>query len=474
MPRPVRECTEVVELEEQLQKLVDNELPKAAKKWGIAWPAKLVAPVQLNLSGYRFFGAKKIRPRTANTYKEHYKQLWKFFAMIGDWESMLPLVLAKFRPFPDGKMIAMKRESLQAYLRYKKCGKSVPLSDEAGGVPMLSPLLTKNDDGEMVHAVLYCQYGWNCNKRMRQVSSAVVRLHINNGFQGNRVYQDHCDACIGAYAADAYCQGCERHVGQGEGGLHLRRVGQPTHADEYLACMDNLNDITYKERGCSPLAPWQLRELRKYWLNNSQDEDLSGLMYYTMVLISCKLFLRSDEALGIDKEDFVIDGFKIRQDGRIDAVCLRILGKTDSEWHYYRLWSDHECPDMCPVRHLLLYIYLLGWKGGKLFPGSSFLTSKKAREGKGGVFDTCIEYNSFDKAFKRSVLVALPQMETGVRKMKVGLHMFRKTAYLLAILGLGEWAAIKIDARHKCDADAKGYTGKSRVCGDCNKNKKSS
>ena len=163
--------------------------------------------------------------------------------------------------------------------------------------------------------------------------------------------------------------------------------------------------------------------------------------------------------MGIDKEDFVIDGFKIRQDGRIDAVCLRILGKTDSEWHYYRLWSDHECPDMCPVRHLLLYIYLLGWKGGKLFPGSSFLTSKKAREGKGGVFNTCIEYNSFDKAFKRSVLVALPQMETGVRKMKVGLHMFRKTAYLLAILGLGEWAAIKIDARHKCDADAKGYTG---------------
>lgn len=154
----------------------------------------------------------------------------------------------------------------------------------------------------------------------------------------------------------------------------------------------------------TPLDPLQIRALRKHWIGGNDGTDLKGLMYYTMLLLSCKIFLRADEALSIEHDDFLTDHFIVKTDGKIEALLLRIKNsRQPSRPYYFFLWADHMCTDMCPVRHLLVYIELLNWKGGYLFPDVHQLTSQTSRPST-GIYDSHISYKSFDNAPQASCI----------------------------------------------------------------------
>ena len=125
-------------------------------------------------------------------------------------------------------------------------------------------------------------------------------------------------------------------------------------------------------------------------------------------------------------ELFVRDG-----NNQIRGLCVKVCGKSDGEvWKYRWLWADDECPDLCPVRHLLIYVFVSGIKGGYLFPKTKELVGRDKPDD--GVFQTCVPYSTHRRQFIELVERVLPEYD-----IKVGLHMWRKTAYLLGIWGGG-------------------------------------
>jgi hypothetical protein len=203
----------------------------------------------------------------------------------------------------------------------------------------------------------------------------------------------------------------------------------------------------YQPKGCSQLLPCDLRDIRNYLLAS---QDLKCLRNFVMILIGTKLFLRPDELVNIRAEDFVPNLFA-RQGNKIIGMAVKVQGKRDERWQHLWLWADDMCPDLCPLRHLFVYLHLSRHAGGYLFPTNCELDALPSS----GVFETHFEYRSFLRDFKSIVSVSLPKHRS--ENMKIGLHMFRKCGYLLAIWGDGEWEMIKKGARHKSKMDAEIY-----------------
>jgi hypothetical protein len=117
---------------------------------------------------------------------------------------------------------------------------------------------------------------------------------------------------------------------------------------------------------------------------------------------------------------------------------------------------DDECPDLCPVRHLLVYLYFSGIVGGYIFPTESILKEDCTRE----QTKSCSKHLSYSTLSKIFVRMAKEVLTAGSTvHLKLGLHTLRKTAYRFAIWGNGIWSVIKNDARHIMDADAFRYAG---------------
>jgi hypothetical protein len=52
----------------------------------------------------------------------------------------------------------------------------------------------------------------------------------------------------------------------------------------------------------------------------------------------------------------------------VEALGVRIKGKSDNAFKNLMLWKDDENPELCPILHLLLYVHMIGIKDGHLFP----------------------------------------------------------------------------------------------------------
>jgi hypothetical protein len=155
-------------------------------------------------------GNRPIAKSTQDTYINHYKQLWYFFAMVGAYDSMLILTEPKPRRAP-----AMEMEYLQAFLRWKRQPPGTPLTFEAGeadGVPIM------NVFGDQV----LCEGAWNAPDKASQCTSAISVLHTTRGHTGP--YMERCDECTKLTGA-ARLAGCDLHFNEG---ANLYRKGNPT------------------------------------------------------------------------------------------------------------------------------------------------------------------------------------------------------------------------------------------------------
>jgi hypothetical protein len=112
---------------------------------------------------------------------------------------------------------------------------------------------------------------------------------------------------------------------------------------------------------------------------------------------------------------------------------------------YLFLWADEENPEFCPVRHLLLYLYITGISAGHLFP------DLKKPFGP-GIVSKPMRYDKVQEAFKKIILKVAPDYSE-----KFGTHTARKTSYLFAVWGLGSEADMMLSARHKSSDHARRY-----------------
>jgi hypothetical protein len=181
----------------------------------------------------------------------------------------------------------------------------------------------------------------------------------------------------------------------------------------------------------SPLLPSEVRRIRTALL---AEKSISGLQYWTMVLMGIKLFLSSSELLSIKVEDFDPDLMMLESTScHVSALALRIKGKG-GDYHWLSMYVDDQCPELCPIRALLLYIRLSRIRKGFIFPKilPCEVTTESTQD------DSSTESTGDDDALHYPYAVFISKMkdlltrtlarEMGPRNI-FGTHILRKTAY---------------------------------------------
>ena len=78
-----------------------------------------------------------------------------------------------------------------------------------------------------------------------------------------------------------------------------------------------------------------------------------------MILLGIKLFLRADELLSLQVEQFPPD-FQIVDIEKFSSFSVMIQGKCDVIPVHLQIFLDNDCTEFCPVRHLLVYVAMAG------------------------------------------------------------------------------------------------------------------
>jgi hypothetical protein len=138
-------------------------------------------------------------------------------------------------------------------------------------------------------------------------------------------------------------------------------------------------------------------------------------------------------------KDFVPSLFSILPH-KINCLALKVQGKKDPHPITMLLYADDQYPDLCPVRALMVYCFLIGIKNGYLFPSAEELVSKPLD----GIYKTKIPYDTFNDALKAVCSILLR-----IDDLKIGSHVCRKTGYCLAVFGKADRGDLMNSARHK-------------------------
>ena len=137
-----------------------------------------------------------------------------------------------------------------------------------------------------------------------------------------------------------------------------------------------------------------------------------------MIIVSVALFLRFDECCNLEYAHFEQELFTV-MNNNVQTLAVYIKGKTDVKRNLLSISQNKEFFDLCPVSTLLLYI-------GKNFrTDSTYLFPGKKTP----------KYNmvSFDKEVK--FLLENVLHKTPTRNSLFGTHVWRKTAYAVALCG---------------------------------------
>jgi hypothetical protein len=125
-------------------------------------------------------------------------------------------------------------------------------------------------------------------------------------------------------------------------------------------------------------------------------------------------------------------------DGSAKLLCFKVKGKNDNEYVQLLLRACDEMPELCPVLHLLIYIYLCNITEGYSFPDLD--DRSKVRQ-----------YGTFLMRLTKKFKDILS------RDAPLTTHCFRKTGYLFAVWGGGTFQVIAHSARHEDEKVAMGY-----------------
>ena len=165
--------------------------------------------------------------------------------------------------------------------------------------------------------------------------------------------------------------------------------------------------------GAYQLLPKEVRDIRNALISRN---NLYDIQLFTAIIISINLFLRADEMASLNTAKIVPNLCQFEH-GILRILYIQVKGKCDGRWVTLKLHRKDDCTDLCPVRHLLAYVYAADIKDGWLFP------NLKNR-------DMPLQYNSILGHLKRTCKKLMD------RQKNITLHSFRKTAYLFAEWGM--------------------------------------
>jgi hypothetical protein len=195
---------------------------------------------------------------------------------------------------------------------------------------------------------------------------------------------------------------------------------------------------------------------------------MKAFQFITMTLLGVKLFLRSDELLDLRLFPDADDGngaventinwplCKISPGGAVEFLAFNIKGKTDHSIKTLMVGLHDKVPELCPVRHLLAWIYISKIRGGYLFP-----PDKKLKDGKfpDGFFGKTMSRGRYHALYKQYCESYLDPVR--LKTCHFGTHSNRKTGYLFAVWGDAPDSELKEAARHEGIVDMNKYKADS-------------
>lgn len=426
-----------VRLRSNYKDKVEAGIKAEALKWGIALPD------DADLSDHVFFKKGDVttrlrnRPIAANTsrlYEGQFRQFWRYCAIRGQYQPMLMLLSPAPKHVPS-----MELSVVEEFPRFKRLPAGTPLMSTDGSTQLKDVFGTP----------MTCDGGWLAPKNSEHFQAAISDIHEANERGGQ--YTGPCDNCR-ALAPEEQYKGCQHHLGE----PRLFAKGNPVEHQDFKNTMETLKKAAiedgYQENGSSQLLPSDLRIIRNHCLSSG---TLVGLQTWVITISACKQGWRHDDWYDIPLEKFLPELFQIRED-LLSAIALEVYGKADLLWIKQKMNADNEYPELCPCRPMLIYLHLIGIKGGYIFPSERELMNPPAD----GVYKTTIDYAKFLESFKELCYRILPARAN----FKIGTQTCRKAFYVLAIFGGGAEGAIQQSARHKSLHNSQKYSQDALTC----------
>jgi hypothetical protein len=418
------------------QRKVQHGIMEAAETWKVKLSSGVILDDHeyLGKESTRFLN-RPINESTKQNYEIMLRKFWRFAAITGDYDSMLLLL-----KIPPKHSPAISAQVIEHFVRFKR--------EKEGSV-------LRNDAGDAVRDVfgnpITSDGRWKAPKNVDIFRAAIHDLHVANDHTVE--YAEPCEECR-SLPENRRHEGCEHHKGLPA----LTRCGDPTRNQVFLNEVINQEkkgkDEGYKEKGCMQLLPSDFRLLRARLLST---RNIADLQMWVIIILAGKLALRHDEFHRLKAEHFLPELFEISEtDDRVNALGIKVKGKSDKNWVKLKLHADHVYPELCPVRALLIYMHLAGIKGGSLFPSLEELKNPPGD----GIFATEICYKTFLEELKSLCKNVLPDRED----FKVGAHIFRKAFYVLGVFGEANEYDLKQSARHKSVENSLIYRKAAQTC----------
>jgi hypothetical protein len=344
----------------------------------------VIARLELVLCQYptSLTGDHVLATTTSKQYDCIFDSLSLFLKRIGDFESLLILnnrAPLKFCP-------SLSADSLIAYIDYKILPEGTPIAisaDSASNPDRIGPIKDIFTDRPLL-----ATQTWKCPGAVNQFLSALSTLHKSRN-QGGQ-YCEPCDDCIAQYAINQ--KPCRFHADY----PRLWRCGSPRSLNNVKNRYQRVTKVElagYVAQGNSPLLPHVLIELRTSLLSKNSIENLR---LWVMILFHIQLFLRAAEGCSFRFDHFVQGLTSLNtQTRQIVALGIQVFGKSDDNPELLMIWRNDKVPEICLIRHLLVWIHLSKNTSGFLFPDHTGRS--------------CIDYESFqtrlisDFCFLRSV-----------------------------------------------------------------------
>ena len=274
-------------------------------------------------------------------------------------------------------------------------------------------------------STVMCRGDWTSLSTLKLLGSAFSKLGEHYP-KLTGAYHDICSNCVALRDSNGDdAKGCmEGHYGNP---AYLPR-GNITKATKFKTCVKTLEsyiDLNYLARSTIAYLPSELREIRDHCISQNDKNDL---MFWTILIVSTKLFLRIEEALSLKVEDFLMELASTTK-YRVTSLMCKVKGKRDTNDVHLKLWDDETCPEFSAVRVLLIWMTISGIKSGFLFPEDDLLKKKSSKIGN---CDSPMTYESYIKKLKHITSTVLCRDISKSSTVIIGTHAARRTGLLLA------------------------------------------
>jgi hypothetical protein len=304
-------------------------------------------------------GSRQLAGSSIRQYASLFRGLELFLKRIGDFSSLLilnPNAPIRFCP-------SMSADSLLSYIDFKvlKCGEPLVVSrDFASDHSRIGPVFDYFTQRPML-----ASGSWSDPGCVNQLLSAISNLHLAR-YQ-NGPYTEPCADCITEYEAGNR-SGCRFHVPN----PCLFRKGSPRdfcHVKNRYTKATGTDLPDYQAQGNSPLLPHEIIDIRNFLLSRN---SVNSLRMYVMLLFHTVLFLRAKSGVNFQFSDFLYGLVSVnRENDEVKSIGVKIKGKSDDSYKPMMIWRNDGVPELCLVRHLLLWIHISGNESGYLFCGTN-------------------------------------------------------------------------------------------------------